>query len=113
MLSKRNRLQKTEDFQNVHKNGSHIKGTFGKLVILRSPDEHSRFGVVVSADKGDAAYRNRAKRQVKSVFRDIVGELEDSWDMFYVVWNLGFSYDQIDKEIRRLIQYEVSDNGIH
>jgi hypothetical protein len=42
-----------------------------------------------------------------------VGELEDSWDMFYVVWNLGFSYDQIDKEIRRLIQYEVSDNGIH
>lgn len=111
MLSKKNRLQKTQDFQRIHKEGKHLKGSYGKLIISPNGDKPSKFGIVVSADKGDAAHRNRAKRKVRSVFREISKEIENGWDMFFVVWNVDFTFDQINKDIRKILKNAIPNNG--
>lgn len=111
MLSKKHRLQKTADFQRIHRKGKHLSGRFGKLIILDKDSGPSRFAVVVSADKGKAVKRNEAKRKLRELFRELIEDIGEGWDMFFVVWKVDFSYDEINKEIKRLLKNAIPNYG--
>ena len=111
MLSKENRLKKTSSFQQAHRRGNHISGKYGKLIFFNRGDkEPSRFGVVVSADKGNAVKRNRAKRMIRHEFRELCSKVI-GYDVFYVVWNIDFRFEDIKKEIENSLKNEICNNG--
>ena len=111
MLSKENRLIKSSSFQRAHKHGNHVSGKYGKLIAFERKDEKpSRFGVVVSADKGNAVERNRAKRKVRHTFNELCEDFS-GFDVFYVVWNVDFKFKEIKNEIERILKNEIHNNG--
>lgn len=113
MLSKENRLKKSSNFERAHKRGKHIPGKFGKFVIYnRDDNDPSKFGVVVSADKGNAAKRNKAKRIIRHNLRSFC-DRSKGYDIFYVVWKIDFSSFEIDKEIEAILKNEICNNGIN
>lgn len=112
MLSKKNRLQNTSNFETAYKLGRRVSGKYGRMIIYRRKDEQpSRFGVVVSADKGDAVKRNRAKRQIRSVFSELKNKVGGGYDIFYIAWKLDFQFKQIKLEIERMLASEIPDYG--
>jgi ribonuclease P protein component len=111
MLSKENRLKKSSSFQRAHKHGNHVSGKYGKLIIFDRKDESpSRFGVAVSADKGNAVERNRAKRKVRHEFQELCNGF-NGLDIFYIVWDVNFKFRDIKKEIERMLKNEIHNDG--
>ncbi len=112
MLSKEHRLKKTSSFQKAHKLGKHISGKIGRVIIYNRKDNSpSKFGVVISADRGNAARRNTAKRRIRHIFREICSNVKDGYDIFYVIWNVEFKYVEAKFEIEKMLKDEIHTNG--
>ncbi|MBN2101078.1 ribonuclease P protein component [Candidatus Dojkabacteria bacterium] len=100
MLPRQNRLKNSSDFDKVYKSGKYAKGKYGRLGIYSRGDGlPSRFGVVVPSKFGKAAKRSRAKRQVREIFKQLLVLSPSGLDITYIVWDLGFDFSSLDKEM--------------
>lgn len=78
------RLRKNEEFQLVFKQGkSFANRQFVVYVLKNAEKKHSRLGLSVSKKMGNAVVRNRIKRLIKEIFRELGDKLEDGND--YIV----------------------------
>lgn len=129
MLPRPNRLQQSSDFDKVYKKGRHYRGKYGKLIVFRGktrtdssakPERFSdpdmsanistksempvRIGIVVPGKQGKATVRNRAKRQIREVFKRNLDKLPGNCDITFICWNVKFDYSEIEKDITVLIR---------
>ena len=105
MLPQENRLKTSRDFDKVYKKGSHYRGTYGKLVVFnRNDDSPTRFGIVVSAKRGNAVERNRAKRQVREAIRSVLPSIKVGHDVTFITWDISFAYNEISEDVQRLMK---------
>lgn len=80
-----------------------MRGKFGKLVVYsRSDTEPTRIGVVISAKLGKASKRNLARRRIREVLREVVQVMPEGFDISYILWDIGFDYGNIRKELQTL-----------
>jgi len=107
-LSKGERLKKGEDFRRVF--GSPLKqGCQGaKLAILsNSLDElgsgRVRLGVTLSKKFGNAVERNRAKRQVREIFRLHKHRIQPGYDLVFLAYPGNFGYWDREKQFLQLV----------
>lgn len=72
MLARENRLLSADDFRVVLRRGRRI--TAGSMVvsILATVDAQARFGFVVTKKVGNAVNRNRIRRRMKAIARELV-----------------------------------------
>jgi ribonuclease P protein component len=109
MLPKEHRLKKSVYFDKVYKNGTHLKGNFGKLIYLakqslRQPkDSPTKIGVVVPGKLGKAHARNKAKRRIRAIFHENLQEIPDGLFISYILWNIEFDFQDMKKDIQQLI----------
>ena len=105
MLPRKNRLKKSHDFDVTYKKGSHLKGTYGKLVVYdRTDDKPVKVGIVVSSKSGDAVTRNRTKRKIREVFSKHISVMKPGFDTIYIVWDSSFEFNEIESEIIGLMK---------
>jgi ribonuclease P protein component len=64
-------VRRRGDFQQVFEQGSRFHSRFFTLVLLRTGRTASRLGIVASRKLGGAVDRNRAKRLIREMFRQI------------------------------------------
>ena len=102
-LSKDQRLKKSEDFRRVF--GSPLKqGCQGaKLVALSNSLDKLRFGVSLSKKFGNAVERNRAKRQVREIFRLHSDRLKPGYDLVFLVFPGDFDYWDRERQFLQLV----------
>lgn len=84
MFSNQNRLRKKKDFERVMKDRASKSAavSFLSARFLRNGLPHSRIGFVVSKKiSKKAVIRNKVKRRLREISRDIVKELEKSFDI--------------------------------
>ena len=69
MLSRKNRLSKKKDFDEIFKNGkSSFDGLLGVKMIKKEKQEFSRFGIIVSSKiSKKAVIRNKIKRRIRNI----------------------------------------------
>jgi len=78
------RLRKNEEFQLVFKQGkSFANRQFVVYVLKNAERKYSRLGLSVSKKMGNAVMRNRIKRLIKEIFRELGDRLEAGND--YIV----------------------------
>jgi ribonuclease P protein component len=106
MLPKKNRLNKTKDFQKVLKFGERIYGNLLLIRCIRNTDAN-KLGVIVSTKVSKLAVeRNRTKRLIRDVIeREIFGKYKN----FYLVVVakkeiLETDYDQIKNDILSVLK---------
>jgi ribonuclease P protein component len=106
-LSKGERLKKGDEFRRVF--GSPLKhGCQGaKLAVLsNSLDELNprlRLGVTLSKKFGNAVERNRAKRQVREIFRLHKHRIQPGYDLVFLVYPGAFGYRDREKQFLQLV----------
>jgi ribonuclease P protein component len=116
-LPRVHRLRHRQDFQSVYQGGARYHGSYFTLVILRdSPIEvplPTRFGLSVSVKVSKkAVVRNRLKRQIRAVIRELLPEIETGWRAIVVVrpTAVGCNYEHFLRELKQLL---VKANIIH
>lgn len=107
MLARRNRIVKQKDFEKVFKQGrSYYTKSLGAKTLV-SQSEFNRFGIVISTKVSKKAVeRNRLKRQIRQVLRELNKELESGFDLVIMVLP-GFinqDYRTVKGEIERVFR---------
>ena len=70
MLARHNRIVEPGDFRQVVRRGT--KYISKNVIVYRLPSDHDRVGVVVTTKSGNAVVRNRLRRQVRAIARDLI-----------------------------------------
>ena len=79
MLQKQLRLKKSRDFFIVARNGKTFKSRSIVLRIAPNKVDNVRFGFIVSRLIGGAVTRNKVKRRLRHIVREI--KVKDNWDV--------------------------------
>ena len=102
-LSKAERLKKSEDFRRVF--GSPLKQSCqgAKLAALPNSLDKLRLGVSLSKKFGNAVERNRAKRQVREIFRLHKYRIQPGYDLVFLVYPGDFGYHERERQFLQLV----------
>jgi ribonuclease P protein component len=65
------RLRRRAEFQKVFDSGQRIRGRFLTLLVASGEASLTRLGIVASRKLGDSVRRNRAKRLIRELFRQL------------------------------------------
>ena len=84
MINKKFRINHQEDYENLYKKGKKFTGKYIIVYIKGNKLHYNRFGIVASKKVGNAVIRNRAKRQIRAVIREINREMIGSNDMVVI-----------------------------
>ena len=86
-MDKKHRLTRSADFQRVYRQGKSVAGRHAVLYyferVSENEDDVSRLGVSVSKKVGGAVVRNKVKRVLKEIFRELQARTAPNYD--YVI----------------------------
>jgi ribonuclease P protein component len=107
VLPNQNRLRRREDFAKVYAKGDRYRGTYLSLRILfDSNDPLTRIGLVVSKKVSKLAVtRNRFKRQLRAIFRQLLSQLKDGLQIVVTVTTVQSkpSYQELWDDLKNLL----------
>lgn len=107
MLPNQNRLRRREDFAKVYAKGDRYRGTYLNLRILfDSNDPFTRIGIVVSKKVSKLAVtRNRFKRQLRAIFRQLLSQLKNGLQIVVTVTTVQSkpSYQELWDDLKNLL----------
>ena len=107
MLPNQNRLRRREDFAKVYAKGDRYRGTYLNLRILfDSNDPLTRIGIVVSKKISKLAVtRNRFKRQLRAIFRQLLSQLKGGLQIVVTVTTVQSkpSYQELWDDLKNLL----------
>lgn len=101
-------LKKSSDFIKINKEGKLIECGNFKLIILKNNQDidRLRLGYIISKKIGKAVARNRIKRLIKEVFRNLKKENTESFDILFIAKKSisNLSYPDLKNQITSSIQ---------
>lgn len=85
-VQRKYRLRASADFDRVRQDGKAYRNRWMVLLVLPNDLPHSRFGFVVSKRMGKAVQRNRLKRRLREIVRQLWqhGHLRDGFDVVLI-----------------------------
>ncbi len=102
-LTKKERLKKKEEFQRCFKSPSQVSCQGAKLALTANSLDRSRLGVGLSKKFGNAVERNRAKRQVREIFRLHKDRLRPGFDLVFLIFPGKFTYADRERQYLQLL----------
>ncbi len=107
MLPNQNRLRRREDFTKVYAKGDRYRGSYLSLkVLFDSNVTVTQIGIVVSKKVSKLAVtRNRFKRQLRAIFRQLLSQLKSGLQIVVTVTTVQSkpSYQEIWDDLTKLL----------
>ncbi|HAA08306.1 MAG: ribonuclease P protein component [Syntrophomonadaceae bacterium] len=106
MLGREFRITSAQEYNNIYRFGKKIPGRFMVLYYLRNNLGYNRYGFVTSAKVGKAVVRNRIKRQLREMVRQMNPSIKPGYDLVLVVRHHAGSadYQQLEKDLRMVLK---------
>ena len=83
-MKRKFRITRTIDFKRVRREGKSYAHPLLVLTIAPGKDENSRVGLITGKAIGNAVKRNRVKRQLRSIFSEILPLLPSNYDLVVI-----------------------------
>ncbi len=110
MLARDNRVTKAADFRAAVRSGRRFSTPHAVLhVARREPGEPTRFGFIVTKAVGGAVQRNRIRRRLRALSRDVLADLGPGVDVVIraLPGSDQVSWDTLHSEIAPAIRKAV------
>lgn len=117
MLPNQNRLRRREDFAKIYAKGHRYRGTYLNLRVFFDSNSPliTRIGIVVSKKVSKLAVsRNRFKRQLRAIFRQLLSQLKNGLQIVVTVNPIQGkpSYQEIWDDLKSLLtKAKVLEHG--
>ncbi len=92
-LTKKERLGKRSDLNKIFASGKVYKCRGAKILFLKSSLDFSRFAVTLVRKFGTAVERNYTKRIFREFYRKSKSNLNQSYDIVFVLYPGEYSYE--------------------
>ncbi|MFB4163641.1 ribonuclease P protein component [Alteribacillus sp. JSM 102045] len=105
-MKKEYRIKKNHEFSRIFEKGTSYANRQFVVYVLHKPDQpHFRAGLTVSKKMGNAVTRNRIKRHLREVLRDIGDQLKGENDYIIIARKpvITMSYDEIKKSFKHVM----------
>ncbi len=102
-MKKQYRVKKSQDIEKILKNHRFSKNPYFTLYIKEQNEtNHFRYAISVGKKIGNAVVRNRLKRQIRAVIRNL--NIKPDFDVFIVARGkvLELNFEGINKELNYL-----------
>ncbi len=93
-LTKQERLGKKSDLNRIFASGKVFKCRGAKILFLKSSLPYSRFAVTIVRKFGTAVERNYTKRIFREFYRKQKKEMDQSYDIVFVLYPGDYSYQK-------------------
>lgn len=108
MLPAQNRLRRRQDFATVYAKGDRYSGRYLRLRVYSTTnlDFASQIGIVISKKiSKSAVIRNRIKRQLRAICRQLLSQLKQGLQIVITVSSLegNPSYPQLGNDLTKLL----------
>ena len=88
------------EIKQIFREAAAIKNSGFKLLYRKNSAELNRMAVTVPRNYGNAVERNRTKRIIREVFRNIKEQLkDDGYDLLFVVYKKNLDYNDTFSEL--------------
>ena len=107
MLPLENRLLLRRDFELIKKRGKKIQGELFGLLVLKTQNDYSRLGFILSTKLSKKAVkRNRAKRQLREAVREFLPKAKPGFDIIFLGKKgvLEADFKQIKRGVKEVFQ---------
>ncbi len=112
MLSQKYCLKKKKDFEQVFKKGRALKKDLLSVKFIKTKQEHSRVGIIVSKKVSNkATERNIIKRRVRAAIKELLNEIKEPLDIVIIV-HPQTSKETSFWEIRNILEEIFSRAGM-
>ncbi len=94
------------DFKKAYDKGKSY-GNRNLILYIRKNDlDHSRLGITVSKKTGNAVVRNKIRRRIKEIYRELESNIKDGYDLIFVVRRNvpDISFRELRSAFRHLIR---------
>ena len=102
-LSRDERIRKGKDYQTVFKKASCISCRGAKCLYMDNGTNISRFAVTLTRKYGISVVRNRAKRQIREIFRLNKEKIKRGKDIVLILYPGDFTYKDRENQFLYLI----------
>lgn len=101
-FSRYRRIRRRSEFQQVFERGTRLQSRHFTLLLLPAEGSASRLGIVASRKLGGAVVRNRAKRLIREMFRQLPAALSRTVDAVVIPRRelLDIPFDILTQEFR-------------
>ncbi|MDD2238354.1 MAG: ribonuclease P protein component [Bacilli bacterium] len=99
------RIKKSIEFNNIIKKGKFLKNKYFVIYYDFKKEDNSRFGIAVGTKIGNAVTRNKIKRQMREIIKEIKIEFKNNQDYIIMVRKdcLNINYQQKKVNLLSLI----------
>lgn len=107
------RLTSATDFRRVRRTGKSYAHPLAVLIVRPNGTARSRYGVTASKSIGSAVARNRAKRRMREVLRELHPEIEAGVDLV-LIGRSGLAeatWPELNQAVRGLLKRAGLVNG--
>lgn len=107
MLSKKQRIKKKKDFEEVFKKGNFFSSNFFGVKIKENNLSFSRFGFVFPVKQEKRAVkRNKGKRMFREVLKKESPSIKGGFDIIFIIKkeSLKAKREDIEKEVKNIIE---------
>lgn len=84
-MNRRFRLTRSEDFNQLKRDGETVSNRLFKIVMRPNGTSTSRFGIITGKSIGNAVTRNRCKRLMRASIQSMYNSLQQGWDVIVIV----------------------------
>ncbi len=97
-LTKKERLKTKEEISRVFTSSNRFACSGAKLVIKKNILNRNRIAVTLVRKYGNSVTRNRSKRVVREIYRNLKFSIKPGWDIVIVLYPGNYDYYQRRKQ---------------
>ncbi len=83
-MPRRWRLHRREDYQRLREQGTTIRHSGLSLSMAENGFTHNRYGFITGRQVGNAVHRNRVRRRLREIMRQVHPQLKSGYDLILI-----------------------------
>ncbi len=103
-FSKKEKIKKKDDFNNVFKNGQFVKLKYYICRYLQNSLDNSRIGIVISKRIGNSVKRNYEKRILREFFRQNKNKFRKNYDLIFTVLQCNVNFERKKNDFEEILE---------
>ncbi|MBC7088546.1 MAG: ribonuclease P protein component [Tissierellales bacterium] len=103
-MKKIHRLRKNTEFKKVYVKGKNYWNRNFTLYIKKNELNYTRFGIVVTKKLGKAVVRNKIKRRLREINKNLLPYVSEGYDIVLIPKKntLDLNYEELQKSVEHL-----------